>query len=519
MAKSHDIADRKQAEEELRRSEASFRSLVENAPYGIVRSTLEGRIVMANPAFVRMLGYDSEADLCAHNMRDLYRDPGERQRLVIERWKNSIFRDLQLEWKRKDGRFITVNLTGGPVLAPDGAIDCFEVFAEDITERRLLERQLFQSQKMEAIGRLAGGIAHDFNNLLGVIMGHTELLLEQAAPDSRLRRSIDAIQGAAERAGALTMQLLAFSRKQIVDPKILDVNLSLRELEKLLRRVIGEDVELILRLQPELRSIRIDPGQFDQILMNLVVNGRDALPRGGKLILETRDVTLDDSYVAAHMGSAAGQFVLLTVSDTGIGMDPETLSRIFEPFFTTKEKGKGTGLGLSTVYGIVKQAGGYIMAYSEPGRGSTFKVYFPSAAGVPAASGSRETSAEVPGGKETILLVEDETDLRELTRDLLAASGYTVLEAPNPADALRIVADAPPRIDLLLTDVVMPGMDGQELAGRLTARWPGLKVLFMSGYADEVIAHRGVLARGTLLVQKPFARALLLRKIREALGR
>jgi PAS domain S-box-containing protein len=512
------ITERKHAEEELCRSEANFRSLVHDAPFGILKVTLEGRILQANPALASMLGYASEEEVCKLNMeRDVFHDPRQRQRLIEEQSEKEDFHNVEVQWKRKDGNVITALLNGRRVAGPDRAQTYFEEFAEDITQRRILERQLFQSQKMEAIGRLAGGIAHDFNNLLGVVLGHTEILEEAAGRDRRLQRSVEAIQSATQRATALTMQLLAFSRKQMVEPRILDLNVAVREIEKLLRRVIGEDIELMIRLQSGVGTMQIDPGQLDQILMNLVVNARDAMSNGGKLIVETSSVTLDDSYVGQHLGAAAGPFVSLSISDTGCGMDQETLSHIFEPFFTTKEKGKGTGLGLSTVYGIVKQCGGYIMAYSEPGRGTTFKVYFPHASGIPDSRRGSDRRAEVPGGKETVLLVEDETALRELTRGLLETAGYTVLEAANVEDAIHLADGAHCKIDLLLTDVVMPGMDGHELSRRLTSSSPSLKVLYMSGYTDDVIVHKGVLNRGTTLLQKPFGRAGLLGKVRQVL--
>lgn len=515
---SRDITERRRAEEDLRRSEANFRSLVHDAPFGVLKVTLEGRILQANPALVKMLDYASEEEVCKLNMaRDVYHVPKQRQRLVEEHLQKNEFHNVEVQWRRKDGNTITALLNGRRVAGPDGAQTYFEEFAEDITQRRILERQLFQSQKMEAIGRLAGGIAHDFNNLLGVILGHTEILEGSAGRDRRLQRSVEAIQSATQRAAGLTTQLLAFSRKQMVEPRILDLNVAVREIEKLLRRVIGEDIELLIRTQPGSGTIRIDPGQLDQILMNLVVNARDAMPNGGKLVLETSAVTLDDSYVGQHLGAAAGPFVVLSISDTGCGMDQETLSHIFEPFFTTKEKGKGTGLGLSTVYGIVKHCGGYIMAYSEPGRGTTFKVYFPHVSGAPEAPRASGRRAEVPGGKETVLLVEDETALRELTRGLLETAGYTVLEAANVEDAIRLAENAHCKIDLLLTDVVMPGMDGHELSRRLTSNCPSLKVLYMSGYTDDVIVHKGVLNRGTTLLQKPFGRAGLLGKVRQVL--
>ena|SRR6266568_2225954 len=518
LSVSRDITEKRRAQEELRRSEANFRSLIHDAPFGVLRSTLEGRVLQANPALVNMLGYNSEEELLQLNLeRDVYHDPKQRQSLIEEFSQKKDIHNVEVQWKRKDGNIITALLNGRRIEGADQTQTHYEVFAEDITQRRTLERQLFQSQKMEAIGRLAGGIAHDFNNLLGVVLGHTEILEEAAGQDKRLQRSVEAIQSATQRAAALTTQLLAFSRKQMVEPRILDLNVAVREIEKLLHRVIGEDIELIIRVQPSASTILIDPGQIDQILMNLVVNARDAMPIGGKLILETSSLTLDDSYVGQHLGAAAGPFVLLSISDTGFGMDQETLSHIYEPFFTTKEIGKGTGLGLSTVYGIVKQCGGYIMAYSEPGRGTTFKVYFPRVSGVPQAPRASARRAELPGGNETILLVEDETALRELTRGLLEAAGYTVLEAANVEDAIHLAENAHRKIDLLLTDVVMPGMDGHELSRRLTSSCALLKVLYMSGYTDDVIVQRGVLNGGTTLLQKPFGRAGLLGKVRQVL--
>jgi two-component system cell cycle sensor histidine kinase/response regulator CckA len=518
LSVTRDITERKRAEEELRRSNLRFRLLVEDAPFGILQVTLGGSILQANPALVRMLGYGSEEELCKLDMaRDIYHDAKQRERIVEEHSQEKDFHNVEVQWRRKDGKVITALLSGHRVAGPEDAPAYYEVFAEDITERRVLERQLLQSQKMEAIGRLAGGIAHDFNNLLGVVLGHTEILEDYASRDPRLRKSVEAIHNAARRASSLTMQLLAFSRKQVVAPRIIDLNASVREIEKLLHRVMGEDIELILRLRPDLGAIQIDPGQLDQILMNLVVNARDAMPNGGKLILESTDVTLDEPYVGRHLGATTGSFVLLSISDTGCGMDQETLSHIFEPFFTTKEKGKGTGLGLSTVYGIVKQCGGYIMAYSEVDRGTTFKVYFPRISGTPEAPRPSDRRVEIPSGKETVLLVEDETALRELTRVLLEKAGYTVLEAENVEDAVHLADGAKGIIDLLLTDVVMPGMDGHELSRQLTSRCSALKVLYMSGYADDIIAHRGVLNRGTALLQKPFSRAALLAKVREVL--
>jgi CheY-like chemotaxis protein len=326
---------------------------------------------------------------------------------------------------------------------------------------------------------------------------------------------VEATRNAAERATALTMQLLAFSRKQVIEPAVIDINSSVTEIQKMLHRVIGEDIELAIRLQPDLGYVKADPGQLSQVLMNLAVNSRDAMPSGGKLAIETANVELDDTYVRQHLGAKPGSFVMLAVSDTGMGMDSETMSHIFEPFFTTKDPGKGTGLGLSMVYGIIKQNNGYIMAYSEPGRGTTFKIYFPrTAESLPASDKVRK---EVQGGSETILLVEDELALRELTCLLLQEAGYTVLESSGVEDALATAKDSHRKIDLLLTDIVMPRLDGRELANQLVALRPLLKILYMSGYTDDVIVNRGVSTQGAMLVQKPFTKSTLLQKVRQTL--
>jgi len=513
---ARDVTQRKSVEAQLQKSEAQFRSLVHDAPYGIYRVTMDGRLLHVNPALTAMLGYDSQEELMRLNMeKDVYRDPQSRRRFLKEYGHEQDFRGVEAEWRRKDGKFITVRVTGHPVVEKDNSVAYFEIFAEDITERRSLERQLLQAQKMEAIGRLAGGIAHDFNNLLSVILGHSDILEQQVATNGAMRKSVEATRNAAERAAALTLQLLAFSRKQLIEPTVVDLNTSVTEIQKMLHRVIGEDVELAIRLQPDLGYIKADPGQLGQVLMNLAVNSRDAMPSGGTLAIETANVELDETYVRQHLGARPGPFVMLAVSDTGIGMGSETLSHIFEPFFTTKDPGKGTGLGLSMVYGIIKQNNGYIMAYSEPGRGTTFKIYFPrSEETLPASLTVRKA---IQGGTETILLVEDEVALRELTRLLLEDAGYTVLESPGVEDAIAIAKDLHVKIDLLLTDVVMPRIDGRELASQLVTLRPNLKILYMSGYTDDVLVNRGSLTQAAILVQKPFTKNTLLQKIRETL--
>ncbi|MBI3895895.1 MAG: response regulator [Acidobacteria bacterium] len=390
---------------------------------------------------------------------------------------------------------------------------------EEIAERKRIEEQFYQAQKMEAIGKLAGGIAHDFNNHLGIIIGYSERLLERLPSEGPLRKSAGIIKDAALRSAALTRQLLAFSRRQVFEPRILDLNAGIVELEKMLRPLIGEDIELILSLEPSLGKVKSDPAQVDQVIMNLVVNSRDAMPQGGRLAIETANVELDEEYASKHVIVRPGPYVMLAVTDTGVGMDRETQTHMFEPFFTTKEKGKGTGLGLATVYGIVKQSGGYIWVYSEPGKGTTFKIYLPRvAAGVPEVETER-VSPPASKGEETVLVVEDEGMLRELACEFLQSSGYAVLEAGNGPKAVEISRGYQGPIHLLMTDAVMPGMSGRELAQRLHDDRPDLKVLYVSGYTDDAVLRNGLLEPGTAFLQKPFTRDSLSRKVREVLDR
>jgi CheY-like chemotaxis protein len=371
---------------------------------------------------------------------------------------------------------------------------------------------------MESMGRLAGGIAHDFNNLLAVISGYGEILRRRVTADPQLVRYVDDIVKAAERAAQLTRQLLAFSRKQVLQPRILSLNLVVEETEKMLRRVIGEDILLLTVFDEHLGSVRADPGQIEQILMNLAVNARDAMPRGGRLTIETGNVVLDERFARYHAGVEPGGYVLLAVSDTGSGMTPQTLGHIFEPFFTTKEPGKGTGLGLATVHGIVKQSGGHIWVYSEPGHGTTFKIHLPRA-DAPETEPPPPAAApgELPRGTETILLVEDEASVREILRECLEASGYTVLEASRGEEALSICANPEAPVHLVMTDVVMPGMSGRELAERLRLSRPEIRILYMSGYTDDAVVIHGVLSEDMAFLQKPFSVENLARKVREVL--
>jgi PAS domain S-box-containing protein len=426
---------------------------------------------------------------------------------------------LHIEYRvrKKDGHYLTVKDEGQYVPDNSGDVDHLVGFITDVTEQRALEEQLRQSQKMEAVGRLAGGLAHDFNNLLTIIKGYSRMVLEDGRPGEKIRANVEHIESAAERAAALTRHLLAFSRKQVLQPRVIDLNVLVTNLDKMLRRLIGEDIEVETVPAPGLGLVNADPGQMEQVIMNLVVNARDAMPSGGKLTIETANVDLDADYAREHATVRPGRYVMLAVSDTGSGMDPQTQARIFEPFFTTKELGRGTGLGLSTVYGIVKQSGGHIWVYSEVDRGTTFKIYF---ARVEDQAGSFATvtrPAVTARGDETILLVEDDEQVRELTNTILVNCGYTVLIAENASVVAKICEQRGKEIDLLLTDVVMPGISGREVASQVSVRWPSIKILFMSGYTENSIVHHGVLDTGTHFLAKPFTPTALANKVREVL--
>ncbi len=505
------------AQESLRRSEINFRSLVTNAPYGICRCDSAGQLLDANPALLTMLGYSTTSELVGKHLGGLYSDTQRWFELADYLRSAAPFNGLIAEWKRNDGITILVRVSGRAV-CNDERKTAFELFAEDVTERRALEQQLQQSQKMEAIGRLAGGIAHDFNNLLMVISGYSEFLLDRLGPDPSLRGPAQEIAGASQRASSLTRQLLAFSRKQMLAPKILDLNGVVTENLKMLTRVIGEDIDLVMVPAPSLGAVRADAGQIDQVIMNLAVNARDAMPSGGKLTIETSNISLDEEYARFHAPLRPGDYVMLAISDTGLGMDSETQSHIFEPFFTTKGP-KGTGLGLSTVYGIVKQSGGYIWVNSEPGKGTSFKIYLPRIAerAEPAQVVASNEAAFTEPGTETILLAEDEANLRYLARQFLEKQGYKVIEAADGAVAMQIAVAHEGVIHLLLTDVIMPGMNGRELAQRISEIRPQTKVLYMSGYTENVIGHNGTLDAGVRLLQKPFTLRDLKSKVREVL--
>jgi PAS domain S-box-containing protein len=506
------------SQEGLRRSERNFRSLVTNAPYGICRCDSAGQLLDANPALLAMLGYSQAKELAGIHFGTLYADTQQWFELADYLRSAVAFNGLIAEWKRKDGTATIVRVSGRAV-SDAGKGRTFELFAEDVSERRALEQQLRQSQKMEAVGRLAGGIAHDFNNLLMVISGYSEFLLERLGQDPALRGPAQEIAGAAGRATSLTRQLLAFSRKQMLAPRILDLNGVVTENLKMLTRMIGEDIDLVMVPAADLGTVRADAGQIEQVIMNLAVNARDAMPSGGKLTIETSNVSLDEEYARFHAPLRPGNYVMLAISDTGAGMDSETQSHIFEPFFTTKGP-KGTGLGLSTVYGIIKQSGGYIWVYSEAGKGTTFKIYLPRVAETiesPAKVAVAAESVAAEPGTETILLVEDEANLRYLARQFLEKQGYRVIEAADGAVAMQIAVAHEGTIHLLLTDVIMPGMNGRELAQRISEIRPNVKVLYMSGYTENVIGRNGTLDAGVRLLQKPFTLRDLKSKVREVL--
>ena len=505
------------AQNGLRRSEINFRSLVTNAPYGICRIAVDGTLLDVNPAFGSLVAYGAK-ELLGRNMSTLYADPHQWSQLSEHLFSVKEFRGLEADWMRKDATTAAIRLSGRALEDEDEGT-AFELFAEDVTERRALEQQLRQAQKMEAIGRLAGGIAHDFNNLLMVISGYSEFLMERANGNELLSGPAREIATAADRATALTRQLLAFSRKQMLAPQILDLNHLVTENLKMLNRLIGEDIELVMIPGADFATIKADSGQIEQVILNLAVNARDAMPRGGRMTIETANVTLDETYARYHPPVKPGDYVLLAIGDTGHGMDADTQNHIFEPFFTTKGT-RGTGLGLSTVYGIVKQSGGYIYVNSELGDGATFKIYLPKVEATSRVASAKRSRLAIAMQQSvgTILLVEDETNLRRLSLEALQRQGYTVLEAEDGAAALQIAAHYPGIIHLLLTDVVMPGINGRELSQRVANIRPNVKILYMSGYTETVIDRNGVIEPGVELLQKPFSMQELVAKIRELLG-
>jgi PAS domain S-box-containing protein len=512
---AHDVTDRVRAEEALTRSELYFRSLIENAQDVIAVIDARGDVLFISPAVERILGSPPEQFVGKNAFEFIHPEDAAGAQAALQRAVDDpeLPQTLLFRFRHANGSWRTLDGIG-KLLAAEGSPRAV-VNLRDVTESRALEQQLRQAQKMEAIGRLAGGIAHDFNNILTAILGYGDLASSTLAPDSPLRANLEEIHHAAERAAGLTRQLLIFSRKQVLQPKILDLNAVVEESERLLRRLIGEDVVLVTALTAEVRPVRADLGQIEQVILNLAVNARDAMPRGGRLTIETANVGSDETWAEQHPGTPPGRYVLLAVSDSGTGMDEATKSRIFEPFFTTKEAGKGTGLGLATVYGIVEQAGGLIEVDSEPGRGTKFRIYLPSIEGVPDSAVSRSSRRAVRG-TETVLLVEDEDQVRRLITKTLRAFGHEVLEAAQPAEALRLCREHPKPIHLLLTDVVMPGMNGPDLAGQCRGLRADVKVIFMSGYTADAMPLQGI-DPGLHFLSKPFTPSDLARKVREVL--
>jgi PAS domain S-box-containing protein len=530
-----DIGDRKRIAEELRRANeelhrktaeqlgeyrARLASIIDSSEDAILSKDLNGIITSWNRGAEHTYGYAPEEAIGKHIS---LLTPSDRTEEIPE-ILGKIGRGETVDHHEsvrvtKDGRQLNVSISVSPLRDTTDKIVGASVIARDITAQKRSEGQLRQAQKMEAIGRLAGGVAHDFNNILGIINACTEFLRDRIDPAAEPSLYVENIKKASDRGRALTKQLLAFSRTSAIQPRVLDLNERLRDISKLLRPLLGDDVEILIVPKSASAVIEADPGQLDQIVVNLAVNARDAMPRGGKFILETGLVKLDEDFAEQHQAMAAGKYILLTVSDTGTGMDETTISRIFEPFFTTKGTGKGTGLGLATVYGIVKQSAGHILVYSEPGHGTTFKIYLPSAEHKIGIGSDAEVETVSPKRRAaTILLVEDDDIMRSLTRQLLQEHGYTVVEADDGKSALEWAESHPIPVDLLLTDVVMRRMSGPELVERLHASRPDLKVVYMSGYTGELIAEREMVKRGITLLEKPFTRTALLNTIHASLA-
>lgn len=512
-----DITERKRAEESLRRSEERYRELLETANDAIYTTDLSGNLASINRMGEQLSGYARSEFLQMHIDQIVAPEYAAVMSREIDRaLAGEQTRIFDIEILAKDGHRVPLEVNSR-VIWQDGKPAGILAIARDTSVRKHLEEQLRQAQKMEAIALLAGGIAHDFNNLLNVVLGYGALLLENLEAGDRRYRYAEQIRAAGERAAALTRQLLAFGRKQVLQPRAIDLNELIADMDQLLKRLLSENIEVKLILDPELGRAKADAGQIEQVIMNLAINARDAMPQGGKLTIQTANVELDEDYARQHTDVLPGLYVMLAVSDTGTGMDPATQARVFEPFFTTKPAGKGTGLGLATAHGIVRQSGGTIWLYSEPGHGATFKIYLPrvqeSAEPLPS-----RTAESAPGrGTETVLLVEDESSLRELTRKFLEEHGYTVLQAENGLKAIEVAERHAGPIHLLLTDVVMPGMTGHKLAQELESSRPQMKVVYMSGYTDEAITNHGILKPGTSFIEKPFTREALLRKVHNLL--
>ncbi len=506
----------RRTEDAVRQSEAIYRSLVMDAPVGIGSSRRDGRVRTVNPALVAMLGYANAAELLTKDAVDVYEAPEERVALLA-RLASGEPVTTETRWRRKDGGVITVRLSGHEVRDAGAADEHISFIVEDVTQTRLLQEQVRQAQKMDAVGLLAGGVAHDFNNMLTVILGAASLLLDELPDGNPAREEAEMIRDVGLRASELTGQLLAFGRKQALAPRVLDLNAVVRETGKLVRPMLGEGVSLELELAPDLPAIHADRGQLEQVVVNLAVNARDAMADGGTLRIETSTVSRRDVPEDAALPAAAVDHARLRMSDTGAGMDAATLGRVFEPFFTTKPRGKGTGLGLATVHGIVHQSGGRICVRSEPGRGATFDVYLPSTTGVAVPRSPQAAPAAASTGDETVLVVDDQDEVMRLTSRILRTQGYSVLEARSGADALRVAAAHAGAVHLLVTDVMMPGLNGRELAAELLRERPGLRVLYLSGYSGGALVNQGVIEPGIAVLSKPFTTEGLARRVRDVL--
>lgn len=516
-----DITERKRAEEALQAAEEKYRGIFENALEGIYQSTPDGKYISANPALARMFGFDSPQELINtrnHITNQEYVTPQSRADFVRELEGRGVVQSFEYQAYRRDGKAIWVSANAHAVRDSEGRILYFEGTVQDITQHRELEQQLRQMQKIEAVGRLAGGVAHDFNNILMAISSYADLLYGRIPEEDARRRYVDEISKATDRAASLTQGLLAFSRKQVISPRVLDLNTLIAEQAEMLKRLIPENIELRFLPGDALGRVKVDPGQVEQIVMNLVINARDAMPNGGTILVETGNAELDRTDCGLQNPAQAGNYVMLAVSDNGCGMNAETKAHLFEPFFTTKEQGKGTGLGLAIVFGIVKQSAGHIFLHSEPDHGTTFKIYLPRVEAA-AQADNRGPSDVLFRGNETILLVEDEEAVRESAAEYLAGNGYTVLKAKEGPEALKIAAQHSQPIHLMLTDLIMPKMSGRDLSEKIASIHPETKVVFISGYSDNLLSNEQVLDPKHVLLQKPFRLTILGQRIRETLGR
>jgi PAS domain S-box-containing protein len=512
-----DITEQRRAEEALRASEERYRRFFDEDLSGVYISTPDGRLLGCNPTFLQIFGFATLEEALSFDVASLYPNPEDRETFLRQLREHKKLEHRETEGRSRDGKPIYLVENAFGIFDERGELVEIKGYLFDNTSRKKLEEQFRQSQKMEAVGRLAGGIAHDFNNLLTCINGYSELLTLKMEKNDPSRRFVEEIHAAGERAAKLTRQLLAFSRRQVLQPEVLDLNAVVQGLDHMIRRLIGEDIDLCVVPGAKIGRVKADPGQIEQVIMNLVINARDAMPHGGHLVIQTADVELDDNFVLEHTGAKPGRYVMLAVRDNGCGMGAEVRSHLFEPFFTTKELGKGTGLGLSTVYGIVKQSEGYIAVDTEEGTGSTFTIFLPRVEGLADEAGGKRTASTGARGSETILLVEDERSVLELAENLLRRRGYRVICAQESSAALEACRQCTDRIDLLVTDVVMPMMGGRELARHVVAMRPEIRVLFLSGYSEDAILNQGLLEPGTAFLQKPFTADALPRKVREVL--